>query len=800
MKIAFILPRYHTNLVHSIDDLISAGHEVTIYVQHMGKLEYHENVKPIKIKESLIWKITERILSIKGENYTEKKRIHWYIPNIAFLWKELKTNKPDVLILRERNVTTMIATIIAKALKIKKIILYNQTPIYSRKPNSLRAKIKKKIKSLIFSAFFPKIRITPVEFSNYDDYVEYTNNPENFEKDQTAKFVPLVIKPNEKAKTREYCPNGILRILDVGKYRDYKNHFIIVDAIEILYNQHNVKNIQITIAGQMTNQEEKEYYERLKKHIQDKKLDHIITLKTNIPYQKMEELYLTHDILILASKREIFGFVVLEAMAHGMLVISTNNNGSATYIQDKKTGYIFQNNDPKSLANVLSELAESKEKLQQIAQISYRQITNYSLGNYSKNIEKLTKNSKKNILLITKLWTGAEQFFLEGRDEFSGLPPFETLMRKLLILDEIDEIHILLFIPIKKSNKYKKTIHIPEKYIEKIKVYPVYYKNKFESITKAFLQIPKIIKKTRTESIKFTYGIGRYGALSGLLTVFCGIPNARTIYGTFLSERINKNKCLIFLRAPLDYLTFTLPAEALFVLNDGTRGDDVFKKLNSKNQRIKKFVFKLAGVPRDIQSITKPIDEETYRKIPENYISYIGRIDNWKGQIRFIETLENLRNKGLYVYGVIVGQISDESYYKKMLDTINKYNLWDRILLIKGLSHEQTLTILKNSTLSCFFYDVSNLSIAFLESLKLGVPTIAINVKNSLKVIPKGTYHELSEEALNNIEQRAMAIELILTDHQYRTQLSQKALEFGNKLQTWDEYIEDEIEIIRKNL
>ena len=211
-----------------------------------------------------------------------------------------------------------------------------QTPIY--RECGFQVPWKRKI----IGYLFPKVKYSPVR------YRDYPFKPEMFEiKDEHKHFVPFVM-PVVSQRMIDRGENKRLRFLDVGKYRDYKNHFVLVDAVSLLDKQ-EVAKIEVTILGQAINENEVEYYSKLEQYIFEKGLENCFTLQKNIEYSEMSQIYTKHDVFILTSKRETASISVIEAMAYGLPVITTNKNGTSDYIKDGETGYVFISEDPKSL-------------------------------------------------------------------------------------------------------------------------------------------------------------------------------------------------------------------------------------------------------------------------------------------------------------------------------------------------------------------------------------------------------------------------------------------------------------------
>jgi glycosyltransferase involved in cell wall biosynthesis len=73
------------------------------------------------------------------------------------------------------------------------------------------------------------------------------------------------------------------------------------------------------------------------------------------------------DCLVLATERETFGLVLIEAMACQICTIGTNNAGPLEIIDDEKTGLLFEKNSSDDLAKKIRLLVEDSEFKNQLA-------------------------------------------------------------------------------------------------------------------------------------------------------------------------------------------------------------------------------------------------------------------------------------------------------------------------------------------------------------------------------------------------------------------------------------------------
>jgi UDP-glucose:(heptosyl)LPS alpha-1,3-glucosyltransferase len=69
-------------------------------------------------------------------------------------------------------------------------------------------------------------------------------------------------------------------------------------------------------------------------------------------------LYGAADFLMLPTRRDTFSLVVLEAMAMGLPIITTRQNGASEVMQDGKQGILLQRGDPAALAQAMRQMLD----------------------------------------------------------------------------------------------------------------------------------------------------------------------------------------------------------------------------------------------------------------------------------------------------------------------------------------------------------------------------------------------------------------------------------------------------------
>lgn len=240
----------------------------------------------------------------------------------------------------------------------------------------------------LFSQFKPKLvqtrNMTMTRFK--DDFYHrflYKNIdmmlPVTYEvKEQLEKFIPTDIRPkvevlymgadspemiseDEKLKLRtRYNLSDAFTVGIVGRIEEGKGQYLVIDAVKKLLGEG--VDVQALIVGHAMKES---YLQELKISIEKEHLqERIIFSGFTREAQKLMQLF---DTLVLATDKETFGLVLIEAMACGICVIGTNNAGPLEIIDDKKTGLLFEKNSSGDLADKMKFLIENEEIKKQFA-------------------------------------------------------------------------------------------------------------------------------------------------------------------------------------------------------------------------------------------------------------------------------------------------------------------------------------------------------------------------------------------------------------------------------------------------
>ncbi|MGD7043170.1 glycosyltransferase family 4 protein [Jeotgalibacillus proteolyticus] len=128
--------------------------------------------------------------------------------------------------------------------------------------------------------------------------------------------------------------------------------------------------------------------EQIRKIIDQKKLsDKILTPGWIGDEKEIADIYEKSLIFLLPSYNEGMPMSILEAMSHGVPVISTNVGSIPSVVQHEVNGYIIEPGDKNKMEEYILELINDKEKREDMSYLNLQKIT--KKYNLDKNIEDL---------------------------------------------------------------------------------------------------------------------------------------------------------------------------------------------------------------------------------------------------------------------------------------------------------------------------------------------------------------------------------------------------------------------------
>jgi len=258
--------------------------------------------------------------------------------------------KPDLVIIREVSYPLSFFSF----LECKKLGI--PTIRYTQYPLELPERILTRVLEAL--RIVPNISITPARFSRNAHVNEETG----------AYYVPLITDFPFDGASRHYAPNGVVRILFVGKFVSVrKNHLLLLDALNQVKGRLNFK---LTMVGGDGNADP-EYLLKIRKYTSRYSLEDKVEILANVPHGEMKRLYTEADLFVLPSANEAFSISPIEAMNFAVPVIITDTNGAKHAVSNGENGYVVRTNDTADLAEKLLLAAKDAETLKRMGQNAF---------------------------------------------------------------------------------------------------------------------------------------------------------------------------------------------------------------------------------------------------------------------------------------------------------------------------------------------------------------------------------------------------------------------------------------------
>lgn len=350
MRILYVASRYRTNQVPIIKTLCEHHYEVIFFSQYAARNDENIAVVPEIIGYSVVFQLYNHIYQKlhRHSPVAVDMRLTYGFPPLFRMARRLKQVKPDVVIIRERSLYSIVTTLLCRRYHYR-TILYNQSPLYGTFNDDLKHRI--------VNSLTPSVRMSPV----------YGVNHPGATRDLRAVFVPFVMEVQMTAAQKEYCKDSVLHIFAVGKYEPRKKLQMLIEAVEEI--QKGIP-VELTIAGEVESEENHLLFDGLTTYIAEKKLSNV-KLLSNLNRKEMNEQYARSDLFVIPSTGEPASISQLEAMAFSVPCICSDTNGTACYIKSGYNGYLFKDCDQESLRENIERFTQNPEQIAILGRNAY---------------------------------------------------------------------------------------------------------------------------------------------------------------------------------------------------------------------------------------------------------------------------------------------------------------------------------------------------------------------------------------------------------------------------------------------
>lgn len=116
-----------------------------------------------------------------------------------------------------------------------------------------------------------------------------------------------------------------------------------------------------------------------------------VWLSPAVPKPRLLELYRSASVLVLPTLAEGFAYVVLEAMAAGLPVITTRNSGCGSFVEDGANGWLVPAGDAAALTDRLQWCAENPGRLPAMGEESRQRAARWTWDDFVQAHNRLIK-------------------------------------------------------------------------------------------------------------------------------------------------------------------------------------------------------------------------------------------------------------------------------------------------------------------------------------------------------------------------------------------------------------------------
>lgn len=310
-----------------------------------------------------------------------------------------------------------------------------------------------------------------------------------------------------------------------------------------------------------------------------------------------------------------------------------------------------------------------------------------------------------------------------------------------------------------------------------------------------FLAALKVRRRTQA-NFDMVYAHNQWAAPAGwLIGKVFGIPNITRLYGTFLADLMKKP--LVWLRYPIAAAGYLVPHDLLICANDGTRGDEVARKLGIKLER---FRFWQDGV--DEHPHTKSLSRKTFLQIAPSclreeskWVLSCSRLSYWKRIDRMIRALRFARDQGVDCQLVIAGDGQESRALKQLAADLG---VADNIGWLGAVPHDKIPALMDLADVFMITNDVTNRCNPLFEAMRAGLPVVSVYDGATADLLKHHGNALLADR--DDVETLGANLVTICTDKTMAASMRRHQLSQAELLWDWEQRMDVEIVELQKLL
>ena len=323
--------------------LIARGHEVEAWTLFDGTDEDASPVPPRKLGYAHIW----RLLALgRKRDADDTFSLRFGAPSLSGIIRALrKSGRPELLVIHDEAGLAAFCMVVVGLLARSRIILCTHEPKFRE-----RASLIRRFASWLQFDLLHLNALTPV--LGREEPGAWTH--------PRIRYLPFSVAPDVAETDVDRRALKTPLVLVTGRFSPCKNHRLAIDAlatVETALRPHMI------LAGTCNGPEETRYLESLKARVEELGIERYVEFRANESAENRAKLYRDASLFILPSFCEKAALPLLEAMARGVPVLSTTENGTNCYLHPGRDGDVFDPRDPVVLGHLVRDWTASPEIL-----------------------------------------------------------------------------------------------------------------------------------------------------------------------------------------------------------------------------------------------------------------------------------------------------------------------------------------------------------------------------------------------------------------------------------------------------
>lgn len=346
--VTIVQRRFHPNTLGWVEGLRELGHNVRLILHTPPNARDPVTDVPIvrALPSTSATNVLERIMR------PQHRRNVW-VPSLRILWHELGRSRTDVVLLKQVRFASVVVALVALLRRTPRLAWTNDRARLQRWRWRLPRMTGILPRRLIWTSTGNVGAIVAEEGTRRGRFIPYA--------------VPLPPTPDTSPSRRRAEPDQPVRVLTVGKFAaERKRTWWTLDAAvraELLDGR-----ATFTFVGAGHDNDRGATAIRRLAQATDRR--DLVQLHYDVAYEDMSAIYRAHDILVLPSRDEPFGMVVLEAMAHGLAVVVSDTVGARCCVVPGRNGLVFPSDDIDALARCLHALIDDADATRRMGEES----------------------------------------------------------------------------------------------------------------------------------------------------------------------------------------------------------------------------------------------------------------------------------------------------------------------------------------------------------------------------------------------------------------------------------------------